>query len=138
MVIGEMDHSIVFPYPLFTCPVFFFYELKSRGYDLKTIEDKVCRLFHVVEPAEIYSKSRQKARAAARGLFCYWAVRDLGYPPADPARLLGMTGQGVGYAVERGEQIVRGHHYTFIGGLIYLRSSLFALSNFRVSAPQSF
>jgi putative transposase len=35
-----------------------FYELKSKGYDLDTIEQKVCRIFGV-EPDEIYSKSRQ-------------------------------------------------------------------------------
>ena len=44
-----------------------FYELKSKGYDLDTIEQKVCEIFGI-EPDEIVSKSRQKERAEARGL----------------------------------------------------------------------
>ena len=90
-----------------------FYELKSKGYDLDTVEQKVCRIFDV-EPDEIYSKSRQKTRAEARGLYCYWAVVELGYPLADLARLLGMTGQGVGYAVRRGERIAKENNYRLI------------------------
>ena len=55
---------------------------------------KVCEIFGI-EPDKIYSKSHQKTRAEARGLYCYWAVVELGYSLADLARLLGMTGQGV-------------------------------------------
>ena len=66
---------------------------------IDTIGQKVCALFGI-EPDEIYSKSRQKTRAEARGLYCYWAVVDLGYPLADLARLLGMTGQGWGMLCE--------------------------------------
>ena len=90
-----------------------FYELKSKGYDLDTIGQKACAIFGV-EPDEIYSKSRQKTRAEARGLYCYWAVVELGYPLADLARLLGMTGQGVGYAVRRGERIAKKNNYRLI------------------------
>lgn len=90
-----------------------FYELKSKGYDLDTVVQKVCRIFRV-EPDEIYSKSRQKIRAEARGLYCYWAVVELGYSLADLARLLGMTGQGVGYAVRRGERIAKANNYRLI------------------------
>jgi len=88
-----------------------FYELKSKGYDLDTVEQKVCALFGV-EPDEIYSKSRQKTRTEARGLFCYWAVMELGYSLADLARLFGMTGQGIGYAVRRGERIAKEYGYS--------------------------
>ncbi len=90
-----------------------FYELKSKGYDLDTIEQKVCEIFGI-EPDEIYSKRRQKIRAEARGLYCYWAVGELGYPLADLARILGMTGQGVGYAVRRGERIAKVKNYRLI------------------------
>jgi putative transposase len=90
-----------------------FYELKSKGYDLDTVKRKVCRIFGV-EPDEIYSKSRQNTRAEARGLYCFWAVVDLGYSLADLARLLGMTGQGVGYAVRRGERIAKANNYRLL------------------------
>ncbi len=45
--------------------------------------------------------------AAAYGVCGYWAVVDLGYSLADLAILLGMTGQGVGYAVSRGARITK-------------------------------
>ena len=90
-----------------------FYELKSKGYNLDTIGQKVCALFGI-EPDEICSKSRQKTRAEARGLYCYWAVVELGYPLADLSRLLGMTCQGVGYAVLKGERIAKGNKYSHI------------------------
>jgi len=83
-----------------------FYEMKNKGYNLDTIAQKVCDIFGI-EPNEIYAKSRRKIRAEARGLYCYWAVENLGYSLADLARLFGMTGQGIGYAVRRGERIAK-------------------------------
>jgi REP element-mobilizing transposase RayT len=86
------------------------YELKSRGYDLKLVERKVCEIFQI-EPEEIYAKSREKIRADARGLYCYWAVRDLGLGQTELALRLGMSQPGVGYAVKRGERLVREKNY---------------------------
>lgn len=63
---------------------------------------------------DVYLKSRQKTRAEARGLYCYRAVVELGYSLVDLVRLLGMTGQGVGYAVRRGEQIAKAKNYRLI------------------------
>jgi hypothetical protein len=60
-------------------------------------------------------KSRQKTRAEVTGLYCYWAVVELGYPLADLARLIGMTGHGVGYAVRMGERIAKENNYSLIG-----------------------
>jgi len=54
---------------------------------------------------------RQKIRAEARALFCYWAVRELGYGQAELGRRLGMTQPGVGYAVQRGEHIVKENNF---------------------------
>ena len=42
------------------------YELKRLGYDLKSVEQKVCEIYQI-EPKEIYSRSREKIRAEARG-----------------------------------------------------------------------
>jgi putative transposase len=81
-----------------------YYELKRLGYNLQTVEDRVCEIFDL-SVGEIYSKSREKAKAAARGLFCYWAVRDLGYSMLEIAGWLGMSQPGVVYAVRRGERI---------------------------------
>jgi len=80
-----------------------YYEMKRLGYDLKTVEERVCQIFNIASK-DIYSGSREKTKAQARGLFCYWAVRELGYGLTDLSRRLGMTQPGVGYAVKRGEQ----------------------------------
>ena len=64
-----------------------------------------------IDREELYSKGRQKIRAEARALFCYWAVRELGYGQAELGRRLGMTQPGVGYAVQRGEHIVKENNF---------------------------
>jgi len=69
------------------------------------VEQKVLEIYQI-EREDLYSKSRQRIRAEARGLFCYWAVRELGYGQAELGRRLGMTQPGVGYAVQRGEHPV--------------------------------
>jgi putative transposase len=50
-------------------------------------------------------KSREKAKAEARGLFCYWAVRELGHSMLEISGRLAMSQPGVVYAVRRGERI---------------------------------
>jgi putative transposase len=72
----------------------------------KAVEARVCEIF-CITPEEIYSKSREKTRADAWGLYCYWAVRELGHGLTDLAGRLGMTQPGVGYAVKRGERIAK-------------------------------
>jgi len=86
------------------------YELKSLGYDLDKVEQRVLQIYQI-EREELYSKGRQKIRAEARALFCYWAVRDLGYGQAELGRRLGMSQPGVGYAVRRGEHIVKENNF---------------------------
>jgi putative transposase len=89
------------------------YELKSLGYDLKSIEQRVCEIYGI-EPEDIYSKNRQRTRVEARSLFCYWAVRELGHNLTDLARRLNMSQPGVGYAVSRGERIAKQNRYQLV------------------------
>jgi len=86
------------------------YELKSLGYDLDKVEQRVLEIYQI-EREDLYSKGRERIRAEARGLFCYWAVRELGYGQAELGRRLGMTQPGVGYAVQRGERIVKENNF---------------------------
>ena len=78
--------------------------MKRLGYNLHTIEERVCKIFDLSE-GDIYSKSREKAKAEARGLFCYWAARELGYSMLEIAGRLGMSQPGIVYAVRRGERV---------------------------------
>ncbi|MDY6973648.1 MAG: transposase, partial [Thermodesulfobacteriota bacterium] len=84
--------------------------MKRLGYDLNTIAERVCEIYKV-EKEDIYSRSRQKVKSDARSLFCFWAVRELGYRQSELARKLGLTQPGVGYAVRKGEAISKSNNY---------------------------
>jgi len=90
------------------------YELKSRGYTLETLEQRVLDLYKI-EKDDLYSKSRQKLRAEARCVFCYWAVRELGVEGTRMAKRLKMSQPGVAYAVKKGEKIVKDNGFQMIG-----------------------
>lgn len=89
------------------------YELKSRGFDLKKVQMRVAELLGV-DGDRIYSRGRRRDQVEARSLFCYWAVRELGYSATDLARRLSMTQPAVGYAVSRGEQIAKERNFSLL------------------------
>ena len=82
------------------------YELRSRGYTIEKLEERVLEIYRI-DREELYSKGRQKVRADARSVFCYWAVRELGVEGAQMAKRLHMSQPGVAYAVKKGEGIAR-------------------------------
>ncbi len=82
------------------------YELRSRGYTIEKLEERVLEIYRI-DREELYSKGRQKVRADARSVFCYWAVRELGVEGTQMAKRLHMSQPGVAYAVKKGEGIVR-------------------------------
>jgi putative transposase len=55
------------------------YETNRQGYDLKTVEDRVCSIF-TRAPEDLYAKRREKLKARARGLFCYFHSPSPGCP----------------------------------------------------------
>ena len=79
---------------------------------LLSVEDRVCEIYQV-EKEDIFSRSREKVKSEARDLFCFWAVRELGYGQRGLARRLGMSQPGVGYAVIKGEAISKSNIYQF-------------------------
>ena len=89
------------------------YELKSRGYDLTKVEERVIEIFGIDRDV-IYSRGRRKQQMQARSLFCHWAVHELGISRTEIAICLGMTQPGVGYAVNRGAQIAQSMKYKLI------------------------
>jgi putative transposase len=82
------------------------YLLKSLGYDLDKISQKVSELYGI-DKKEIFSKGRRKIQVKARDLFCYWAVQELGFSCTSVAKRLGMSQPGVGYAVSRGKKTAK-------------------------------
>ncbi len=62
-----------------------YYELKRLGHDLNSVAAKVAAIYNI-DPYEVMRKGSQKPRVDAKGLFCYWAVRELKMPLIDLAR----------------------------------------------------
>ncbi len=89
------------------------YKLKSLGYTIESLEQRVLELYQIEKEA-LYSKSRQKVRAEARSVFCYWAVRELGLEGTRMAKRLNMSQPGVVYAVKKGEKIVKTNNLQMI------------------------
>ena len=57
------------------------------------LEERELEVYRI-DGEELYSKGRQKARADARGVFCYWAVRELGVKGIQMAKRLHMSQPG--------------------------------------------
>jgi hypothetical protein len=57
-----------------------------------------------------FFKRRKKVRTDSRGLYCFWAVTELGCGQKELAKKLSMTQPGVRYAVIRGEAISKSNH----------------------------
>jgi putative transposase len=89
------------------------YRLKAPGVDLSVVEKRVLKLCGLSRD-DLYSRGRHKNRAAAKGLLCFFAVRELGMSQTQLSELLGMTQPGVAVAVLRGERLVREKGYVLI------------------------
>ncbi len=87
--------------------------LRSKGYNLKKISQKVTEIFDI-EPEEIFSKGRRKNQVESRSLLCYWAVFELGMKVTDLAGHLNMTVPGVGYSVQRGKNIAKKNGFNLV------------------------
>jgi REP element-mobilizing transposase RayT len=90
-----------------------YYEIKSQGYNIEKVENRVMEIFGLERDA-LYSKGRRKIQVAARSLLCYWAVRELGLTATELAKRLGVTQPAVSYAVIRGERIAIERNYSLV------------------------
>jgi len=81
-------------------------QVRRRGVDLDGISRQVADAFEV-EVDDLLRPGQLRTVVAARSVFCYWAVRELGHTATALARRLGMTQPAVSIAVRRGERIAR-------------------------------
>ena len=86
---------------------------KYCGHTIDKLEQRVLEMYPI-EREELYSKIRQKVRAEARSVFCYWAVRELGVEGTQMAKRLNMSQPGISYAVSKGERIVKDNKFKMI------------------------
>ncbi|OPY65608.1 MAG: Transposase IS200 like protein [Syntrophorhabdaceae bacterium PtaU1.Bin034] len=80
------------------------------GMTLDALAMRIDEIYHIGLDA-LVRKNRRSHLVEARSLFCFWAVREAGFSAAVVAGFVGITPQGVGYAVERGEKVAREKGY---------------------------
>lgn len=89
------------------------YELKSKGYNIDKLSDRVAKIFSI-NPEDIFQLGKQPVKVKARSLFCYWAVRELGFTMADLAPKLNISQPAVSMSAKRGEQIASENGYSLM------------------------
>ncbi len=78
--------------------------LARNGMNLDLLAKRAAEAFGV-EPVEILRPGKYPRVVQARSVFCYWAVRRLGYTATGLARRLSMTQPAVSVSVRRGQRI---------------------------------
>ncbi len=81
-------------------------QLRRQGIDLGRVARKAADAFGV-DASSLFHPSKSPAVVAARSVFCYWAVRELGRTTTALARELALTQPAVSVAVRRGDRIAR-------------------------------
>jgi len=89
------------------------YDLKTKGYDIDKLSDRVAKIFSI-NPEEIFQPGKQPVKVKARSLFCYWAVRELGFTMSDLAPKLNISQPAVSMSTQRGEQIASENGYSLM------------------------
>lgn len=82
------------------------YALKAKGVSLDHLQRAAAALM-TIHPQELFGPSKIRKVARARILFCYWAVRDLGFSMTELSKHLNISLPTVSIAVQKGEKLVR-------------------------------
>jgi REP element-mobilizing transposase RayT len=89
------------------------YQLKSRGFDLPKVAEKVAELMNI--PVEmVWEKSRRPQVVKARDLVCYWANLELGISITALAKQFRRSQSTISVAVRRGETLAKENQYTLM------------------------
>jgi len=89
------------------------YDLKSKGYNIEKLSDRVAKILSI-SPEDIFQPGKQPVKVKARSLFCYWAVRELGFTMADLAPKLNISQPAVSMSTLREEQIASENGYSLM------------------------
>jgi putative transposase len=87
--------------------------LIAKGYNLEMIANKIGSVMEI-DASEIYKSGKSRSRVAARSLFCFWAVRELGISMTELSRRLNLSLSGVSQSVIRGEKIVEANGFKLL------------------------
>lgn len=86
-------------------------QYKKEGFGFDEVLQLVAETYKL-GAREITAAGKQPTRVRARGLLCYWAVRELGISVTSVASRLGLTPSAISRAVLRGEQLVHEQDYS--------------------------
>ena len=89
------------------------YRLEAEGYDFNMVVERVAHLMGL-KREEVLLPGKYKKVVEARGVVCYWAVRELGISQGVLARKFGISQPAISMAVKRGEQVVNSHDFSLL------------------------
>ena len=81
------------------------YALRAKGIDLDRIAARVSEVLDI-KTEDVWAKGRYRQTVEARGLLCYWAVRELGLSMSLLAHKLGISIPAISGSVARGQKLV--------------------------------
>ncbi len=80
------------------------YKVRAQGYDVERIARRVGQLMQM-HVTQVTAPGKNRQTVGARGLLCYWAVRECGMTMVSLSRKLGISSTAVSQSVVRGEKI---------------------------------
>jgi hypothetical protein len=82
------------------------YRLQAQGYELDKVAIRVSSELGI-DPEQVWRSGKHRLTVKARSLFCYWAVRKLGFSATELSVKLGLSQPSVSISVKRGEKIAK-------------------------------
>ncbi len=89
------------------------YRLKAQGYDLDKVANRVSSELGIT-PEQVWLPGKHPITVKARSLFCYWAVRKLGFSATELSKKLGISQPSVSISVRRGEKIAIAEQFELV------------------------
>jgi hypothetical protein len=90
------------------------YRLKAQGYDLDKVAIRVSSELGI-DPDLVWMAGKHPLTVKARRLFCYWAVRKVGFSATELSKKLGVSQPSVSISVKRGEKIAKAEKLELVG-----------------------
>jgi hypothetical protein len=102
-----------------------------HGYDLEKVAERVGEIY-MIEVGGIFGRGRQQQRVGGRGLFCFWAVCDLGNSLASLATRLEMSPAGFAMRYKEERPLLRRTVMSLSREILnYLRASAFTRTSWK-------
>ena len=88
------------------------YRMQAEGYDVEKLIERVAELMEIPSE-EIRASGKDRKRAKARSMLCYWATDRLRISQTQLAHALNLAQPAVSQAVRRGRDLVKSQRCSF-------------------------